>query len=166
MLGGRGSAALGAIVGWQHERATVSIYQTFDLTDEAGIHDYIRASVLVDVRQAFEMLGSVKPFGVALATMEGKHKLAHPLPVVTSVDGTQTTKLVKKMLRKLVGGTQAVAAIYVVQGQDELKVHLEHKTFGDQVWAARISNGKLLLFGMYTPGEDEQTRFMPQRYGN
>ena len=156
-------------------------YETLDLTLREGVMAYIETILLPDVRKAFEKRRALQPFGVALATKQGNAKLPRPR-VVTVGEYGMGLRNTKRGLRQMVEKTGAVGAILVQLTETTLKsgvgipaelvlVQLEHNTFGNHVWYARIRRGKMAEWEGPLSVDDVDwnvtaTKFLPQRWMN
>lgn len=166
---------------WLTEKGTdpMQAPETLDLTLQEGVETYITKILLPDVRRAFELRKTIQPFGVALATMQGNTHLARPRVVTVGAHGAGLRNT-KRGLRQLCLKTRAVGAILVYLTETKPKegmgterelvfVQLEHKEFGDNVWHARITDGKLgpwvgPLALDAVLWEVARTTFLPQRW--
>lgn len=152
--------------------------QTLDLSMLEGIITYIEQMLLVDVRNAFARGKGLQPFGVALGTVTNGTRL--PRPQVMGVGsygmGLRNTK---RSLRALAKNSAAAGTILVyittierkgTTRDDEVVVlQLEHKEFGDLVWTAKVTDGKVGDFTKGLPLADAayaitKTKMMPARW--
>lgn len=127
-------------------------YETLDLSMLEGITTYVDTILLADVRKAFAMGRGVQAFGVALGTMANGKKLPRPQVMAVGNYGMGFRNL-KRNLRSMAKNTKATGTILLQiatvertgpTGEDEVVlVQLEHMQFGDLVWTASVTDGKL-----------------------
>ncbi len=140
---------------------------------------YLQAMLLPDIRKAFVMRKTVQPFGVAFGTVQNGLKLPRPQTMAVGQFG-MGLRNTKRALRKLAQNAAATGAVLVHLAEFERKkgvgigtelvlVQLEHRTFGDMAWTARIKDGKLEEWvGPLAPNDVEytipRTTFLPGRW--
>jgi len=125
-----------------------------DFRTRGGCVNYVETVVLPQIARTFTERRELAALGIVFATMV--NGVTHDEPTATPVNtGRAGGRETRRMMQRVATATKAIGSVYA--RKDEFKVRepsvsdevmavvvqLEHKTFGDVVWTARVKGGRL-----------------------